>query len=90
MGIKYGTDEWIKALCKECNRSQAYKEAAKNWEGDIYFITEPGGPVKQRIIMYTDLWHGECRSACLIVDESEKSPAYRMTAPYGVCKQILD
>ncbi|MBT9166486.1 MAG: hypothetical protein DDT25_01171 [Chloroflexi bacterium] len=33
MGIKYGTDEWIKALCKECNRSQAYKEAAKNWEG---------------------------------------------------------
>ncbi len=46
--------------------------------------------MKQRIIMYTDLWHGECRSACLIVDESEKPPAYRMTAPYGVWKQILD
>lgn len=90
MGIKYGTDEWVKALCRECNKSQAYREAARNWEGDMYFVTEPEGPVKEKIVMYMDLWHGECRSACLIADESEKSPAYRMTAPYGVWKQILE
>ncbi len=90
MGIRYGTDEWTKALCAECNKSVAYKEAAKNWEGDMYFVTEPEGPMQQRVIMYFDLWHGECRSACLIADESEKSPAYRLTARYGVWKQILD
>jgi len=90
MGIKYGTDEWVKALCRECNKSQAYREAAKNWEGDMYFVTEPEGAVKERVVMYMDLWHGECRSACLITDESEKSPAYRMSAPYGVWKQILE
>lgn len=90
MSIKYGTDEWVKALCAECNTSQAYREAAKNWEGDMYFITEPEGPVKERIIMYMDLWHGECRSACLITDASEKSPAYRMSALYGVWQQILE
>lgn len=90
MGIKYGTDEWVKALCRECNKSQAYREAAKNWEGDMYFVNEPEGAVKEKIVMYMDLWHGECRSACLITDESEKSPAYRMSAPYGVWKQILE
>jgi len=55
MAIKYGSDEWAKALCAECNKSQAYKDAAKNWEGDMYFVTEPEGALKETLIMYIDL-----------------------------------
>ena len=90
MGVKYGSDEWAKAVCAECNKTQAYKDAAKNWEGDCYFITEPEGALKETLIVYVDLWHGECRGACAITDESEKSPAYRFWAPYGIWRQILD
>ncbi|HIC92855.1 MAG TPA: hypothetical protein EYP09_01200 [Anaerolineae bacterium] len=78
--IKFLTDEWIKALCQELNRSEAYAQAAKNWEGDFYFIVEPEGPVKEPVIFYVDLWHGKCREAKLVADEGEKQPAFRMRA----------
>jgi putative sterol carrier protein len=90
MGIRYGSAEWVKAACEEVNKSQAYKDAAKIWEGDMYFIVEPEGGLKEKIIMYFDLWHGECRSASVVTDESEKTPAYRFWAPLGIWRQILD
>ncbi len=40
--IKFATDEWIKALMEVINKSEAYAQAARNWEGDFYFIVEPG------------------------------------------------
>jgi putative sterol carrier protein len=89
MGIKYGTEEWVKAVAQDCNESQAYKEAAKDWEGDMYFVIEPEGDFEEKIIMYFDLWHGECRGASIIADENEKNPAYRFWAPYGIWKKIL-
>jgi len=90
MAIKYGSEEWVRAACEELNKSQAYKDAAKNWEGDMYFIAEPEGGLKEKIVMYFDLWHGECRSASVVVDEGEKTPAYRFWAPLGIWRQILE
>ncbi len=89
MAIEYGTEEWVKAVSQEVNTSQAYKDAAKNWEGDMYFIVEPKEEFKEKIVMYFDLWHGECRQAGVIADESEKTPAYRFWAPYSIWKKIL-
>lgn len=40
--------------------------------------------------MYFDLWHGECREACVVQNENEKNPAYRTWAPYSVWKQIME
>lgn len=31
MAIKFPTDEWIKALCEELNKSEAYAQAAATW-----------------------------------------------------------
>ena len=39
----------------------------------MYVIVEPDASFKHRIIGYYDLWHGECRPACVIKYESEKS-----------------
>ena len=90
MAILFGSQEWVDALKKALETSQAYKEAAKNWEGDIYFIVEPDASYKQRNIMYLDLWHGECREASVITDENEKSPKYRILGPFTNWKQILN
>ena len=46
MPIKFATDEWIKALMGELNKSENYRDAAKSWEGDFYFVITdiPGAP----------------------------------------------
>jgi putative sterol carrier protein len=90
MAILFGSQEWLDALKKALKTSQAYKEAAKNWEGDIYFVVEPDATYKNRHIMYLDLWHGECREARAITDENEKSPKYSIFGPFTNWKQILN
>lgn len=90
MAIRFMSEEWVKALCQEVNTSPAYKDAAKKWEGDMYFIVEPEGGLKEKIVAYFDLWHGECRSTCVITDEGEKTPAYCFWGPLIVWRQILE
>ena len=74
MAIKYASEEWVKAAREAINKNPAYQEAAKKWEGDMYFIVEPEGGLKEKIFMYFDLWHGECRAASVVTDESAKTP----------------
>jgi putative sterol carrier protein len=84
------SDEWIKTLCQEINQSEAYAQAARNWEGDFYFVVELEGEMKETVIFYVDLWHGECRGARLITDEKEKAPAFRMSAPLSSWRKVVE
>lgn len=90
MAIKFLSEEWIQALMQELNNSKAYREAARNWEGDFYFILEPEGNIKEKVIYYMDLWHGECRSACIVTDEKEKNPAFRISAPISKWRRVIE
>jgi len=90
MAIKFPSDEWIKALMQELNKSQAYRDAAKNWEGDFYFIVEPEGSLKEKVFCYMDLWHGECRSAYIVADEKEKTPEFRILAPLSKWRRVIE
>jgi putative sterol carrier protein len=87
MAFKFPSDEWVKALMEELNRSPAYAEAAKTWEGDFYFTADMGGG--QISILYMDLWHGKCRDAFLVKDEASKTPAFRITAPVANWKKVI-
>ena len=89
MAIQFISDEWIKALQKELNESEAYRQAARNWEGDFYFYVTPGGLIKEQSIFYMDLWHGECRDAFLVTDESAKDPVFKMSAPLDVWRNVI-
>jgi len=89
MNIPFPSDEWVKALMVKINESEAYRSAAKTWEGDFYFIVEPGGSLKERVILYMDLWHGECREAFGAPDESAKNPESRISAPLSAWKQVI-
>jgi putative sterol carrier protein len=90
MAIKFPSEEWIKALMQELNKSQAYRDAAKDWEGDFYFIVEPEGGLEKQFIFYMDLWHGKCRSACVITDEKEKTPEFRILAPLSKWRRVIE
>jgi len=89
MSTMFPSDAWVKALMEELNRSDAYAEAAKHWEGDFYFVIEPGGTLDKRVALYMDLWHGKCRDAFEAADESVKSPAFRLTGPVATWKKLL-
>jgi putative sterol carrier protein len=89
MAYQFPSDAWIKALMEDLNKSEAYAEAAKNWEGDFYFVIEPGGALTNSMMLYMDLWHGKCREAFEVADESVKNPVFRMSAPVATWKKVL-
>lgn len=90
MAFIFPSEEWLKALVSEINSSEVYKEAAKDWEGDFYFIIEPEGNLQVKVITYMDLWHGECRSAKVISDENEYAPEFQIRAPLGKWRKVLE
>ena len=85
---KVMTQEWCDLYKEEVNKSKAYEEAAKTWEGDFYFIYEAGGPVKETAYMYVDLYHGKCRACEMVTDPSKYKPAFTLSASYAIWKQI--
>lgn len=87
--LPFGSPEWVQALQDELNKSPAYEDAAKNWEGDFYFVVDPDGPVTEPIYLYMDLWHGKSRQAFVVADPKQKSPAFVMSGKYGKWKQVV-
>lgn len=90
MAYEFPSDEWMKALVVEVNNSEAYRNAAAKWEGDFYFIVEPGPGVPEPVILYIDLWHGEARSGGAVADASEKDPEFTIRAPVGTWRRVIE
>ncbi len=90
MAYSFPSDEWIKAMAEEVNKSEAYRKAAAKWEGDFYFICEPGAGVPEPVVMYMDLWHGEARSAGGVASESAKDPEFVIQAPVATWRRVIE
>jgi putative sterol carrier protein len=88
--IQFATDAWIKQLHEEVNKSEAYRQAARNWEGDFYFVIEPEGSLAEPVYMYMDLWHGESRNAFVVQDPIVKSPEFIISAPVSTWKEVVE
>ena len=92
MTYMFPSPEWLQALKEKLNSDSKYAQVARNWEGEIVFYIEPGGPIRETMIYYTDLWHGECRQAFVVADETQLKklgPAYILTAPYNSFVRVL-
>ena len=87
--LQFGSEEWVKALQNELNASQAYEDAAKNWEGDFYFVVDPEGSITEPIYLYMDLWHGKCRESFVVKDKAAKNPAFVMSGAYSKWKKVV-
>ena len=92
MAYRFPSPEWLQALKDKLNSDGKYAQIASKWEGEIVFYIEPGGPIKEVMIFFTDLWHGECRDAFMVDNEEqlkELSPAYILTSPYQSFVRVL-
>jgi putative sterol carrier protein len=85
-----GSNEWLRAFKEAINGSESYADAAKTWEGDFYFIVEPGGAIDNEIIMYVDLWHGKCRDAFRATDRAQRDPAFVINGPESVWRKVIE
>jgi putative sterol carrier protein len=88
--ILFATDSWLQRLHQEVNTSGAYRQAAKTWEGDFYFVVEPEGQLAETVHMYMDLWHGESRHAFIANDPTEKNPEFVISAPVSTWKDVIE
>lgn len=90
MAYMFGSDEWAKAFMEEINKNEAYAKVAADWEGDFYFVVQPKKMFDKQIVLYIDLWHGKCRDAKVVEDESQYSPEYKLIASDDNWKAIID
>ncbi|MBC7222783.1 MAG: SCP2 sterol-binding domain-containing protein [Anaerolineae bacterium] len=90
MAYLFPSDEWAKALMDVLNQSEAYAQAAKNWEGDCFFTIEPEGSMTRPVNLWFDLWHGKCRAAREIPPEEDITPAFRFSGKLSTYRKIFD
>ena len=81
--------EWIQALMAKLNSDQKYAKVAAKWEGDMAFKIEPGGALAEETIFYLDLWHGKCRDAYVLSDDSDVKASFTLKAPYENYVRLL-
>jgi len=86
---KFPTAEWVESLQTKLNSDEHYAQVAKNWEGDMRFIVDPGGPLTETVLFYLDLWHGKCRDACMETEYSDRKAAFVLRAPYDQFIRVL-
>ena len=89
MALEFASDEWAKALMAALKTSPGYQDAAKKWEGDLTFIIEAEGGLSEPRYIYLDLWHGDCRDAFAMSSLDEKDSEFKLNAPYGIWKDVI-
>ena len=90
MTVIFPSQEWLKDLEVKINMDKKYADIAKNWEGDLVFVIEPEGNLKEQLTFYLDLWHGSCRKAeYKPALGTYPSPTFILTATYGNISAIL-
>ena len=90
MTFRFPSDEWIKAMAEKVNESDAYRKSAQKWEGDFYFVVEPGPGLEETVVLYIDLWHGDARDAYEVADEGDMKPEFVIRAPINTWRRVIE
>jgi putative sterol carrier protein len=86
---EFPSTEWLQALMEKLNTDERYAQVARNWEGDMAFVIDPGGLIEEPISYYIDLWHGKARDAYIIDENHEVNPVFTLKAPYENYVRLL-
>ena len=90
MAAIFPSEAWLKGLEGQLNSDSKYRDIAKNWEGDVFFIIEPAGNLDETLTFYLDLWHGTCRKVDYKPQPDQyPSPTFTLTATYTDITSIL-
>ncbi|MHA2370001.1 MAG: SCP2 sterol-binding domain-containing protein [Candidatus Hodarchaeales archaeon] len=93
--VYFPSEEWLEEYAKKINENPLYAKAAAKWEGDFLYVIQPDGTEPeefrdQEIITYYDLWHGKCRKAFLVTEETGKPDAeFVCSGKYAVWAKVL-
>ena len=90
MAIKFPSDEWIKSLSDQLNKSESYAKAAANWEGDFLFVVQPDAVFQQTAYLYIDIQHGKSPSAMQTSSPDEKKAMYTVSAPFSTWRKVIE
>ncbi len=86
--LLFPSPEWIAKFKELLDQNEAYKEAAKTWEGDFVFeVQADGALIKEPVRFYLDLWHGECREARMARPDDD--PEFIYSGPYESWKLLF-
>jgi putative sterol carrier protein len=85
----FPTDDWVKVVMDKLNADPKYAQVARNWEGDMVFVVEPGGVLTDTVTFYLDLWHGKCRDAYPVKTGNEVKAVFTLNAPYDNYVRLL-
>ena len=90
MAAVFPSADWLKLLEDKLNHDAHYNEIAKKWEGDLIFDIHAEGSLSQPLLMYLDLWHGECRGVEYDPDPTKHpKPTFILRSPYNNFTSIL-
>ncbi|MCW5848558.1 MAG: SCP2 sterol-binding domain-containing protein [Anaerolineae bacterium] len=87
---RFPSQEWAVAFKDALNTSKNYAEAARNWEGDFYFVVTDIPGQGDPVTMYADLWHGQCRDAYIVDELDAHRPAFTMTAKLPTWRKVIE
>jgi putative sterol carrier protein len=89
MTAKFPSQEWLQTLFVKLNSDEHYAQVAKNWEGDMCVVIEPGGALTEKQFYYLDLWHGKCRKVEVLKELGSFEPKYVLSATYENITRIM-
>ncbi len=89
MAYIFPSAEWVAQLKDVVNNDPAYASSAKTWEGDFYFIVEPGPGIEQPVKLYLDLWHGKCRDAYMVTGAETKQPEFTIAGTLDTFRKVF-
>ncbi|MDS0256455.1 SCP2 sterol-binding domain-containing protein [Thermoplasmatales archaeon AK] len=88
---KFPSEEWAKDYVAALNENQSYKEAGKDWEGDIIFEIEKDENLPQSFFLYLDLHHGTCRGFKTSTNLNDlPKPQFRYRGKFGNWRRLIN
>lgn len=88
---KFPSQDWMDEFVIKLKENDTYREAARDWEGDITFVCGSDSSFGKDIAMWFDLYHGDCRKATFFesVSDAPKS-AFRYIGPFGNWVKLIN
>jgi len=92
MAMEVFSEEWARKICEKLNQSKTYKKAAKTWEGGLILVDakEPILRLEKDLMVFFDLWHGECRGARVATEADLEQARFVLKANPFVWLDVLD
>jgi putative sterol carrier protein len=85
-------EAWTQAAADALKTSDAYRNAAKSWEGAMVFTlqADPSIGIPTARHAYFDLWHGECRAGRTATPQDLESAPYVVSADAFTWQQVME